>query len=87
MDWTTRESQFPYAKDNILFSKMPRVALRSSQCPIQWAMGATATGEKQSQHEADHSPPYKAEITNEWSYTSISPHSFMEFTCNTASSR
>jgi len=83
MDWTTRESQFPQAKDNILFSKMPRVALGSSQCPIQWAMGATVTGEKQSGHEADHSSPYKAEVTYEWSYTSTSPHSFMEFICNT----
>jgi len=62
---------------------MPRVVLGLSQCPTQWALGATATGEKQSGHEADHSPSYSAEVMNDWRYTSTSAHSFMEFTCNT----
>jgi hypothetical protein len=36
---------------------------------VQWVPGANWLG-----HEADHSPPYSAEVKNAWSYTSIRLH-------------
>jgi hypothetical protein len=35
--------------------------------------GAVSVGVKQLGHEADHAPPYSAEVENEWSCTSTSP--------------
>jgi len=32
---------------------------------------------KQLGHEADHSPPSRAEVKNAWSYTSTRPYAFM----------
>jgi hypothetical protein len=41
-----------------------RLALRSTQAPIQWVPGAVSQGVKQQGHEADHSPQFIAEIKN-----------------------
>jgi len=30
-------------------------------------------------HEADHSPPYNAEVKDAWSYTSTNPYVFMAY--------
>jgi hypothetical protein len=34
-------------------------------------------GGKAAGREADHSPPFNAEVKNEWNYTSISQYAFM----------
>jgi len=34
---------------------------------------ALTTGVNRPEHEADHSPPFGAEVKNEWSYTFIYP--------------
>jgi hypothetical protein len=51
-----------------LFDTMSRPALRPTQPPIQWVLGALSPG-----READHSPPYNAKVKNAWSYTSTPP--------------
>jgi hypothetical protein len=48
-----------------------RLALESTQLPIQWVPGALSLEAKQPGREADQSPPSSAEIRNAWSYTSI----------------
>jgi len=41
---------------------MSRLALRPTQPPIQWVLGALSLGVKQSGLEADHSPPSSAKV-------------------------
>jgi hypothetical protein len=41
-----------------------------TQPPIQWVPGALSLGLKRPGRESDHSPPFSAEVKNEWSYTS-----------------
>jgi hypothetical protein len=56
-----------------LFTTAFRMALGTTQPPIQWVPGALSLGIKQPGHEADHSPPPSAEVKNVWSYTSTPP--------------
>jgi hypothetical protein len=44
----------------ITFLKIP--ALEPTQPPIQWVSGALCLGVKRPEREADHSPPYSAEV-------------------------
>jgi hypothetical protein len=50
-----------------------RPALGPTQPPIQWVSGGSFLGVKRPGREADHPPPYSAELKNVWSYTSIPP--------------
>jgi len=43
------------------------------QSPIQWVPAELSLGVKRPGFEADHSPPYSAEVKNAWSYTSTAP--------------
>jgi hypothetical protein len=52
-----------------LFATTSRLALRSTQPPIQWVTGAVALVVKWPGCEADYSPPSSAEVKNAWSYT------------------
>jgi hypothetical protein len=47
--------------------------------PASYSMGTRDSfpGVKRSGREADHSPPYSAEVKNAWSYTSIPKYVFM----------
>jgi hypothetical protein len=54
-------------------SKSSRSALRSTQPPIQWVLGALSLGVKRLGREVDHSPPISAEVKKMWIYTST-PH-------------
>jgi hypothetical protein len=45
-----------------LFSTASRRALKPSQPPIQWVLGALSLGVKRPGLEADHSPPSSAEV-------------------------
>jgi hypothetical protein len=47
---------------NFLFSMSSRLALGSTQPPIQWVPGALSLGVKRPGCEADHSPPASAEV-------------------------
>jgi hypothetical protein len=48
-----------------LFPNASRTALRPAQSPIQWVPGALSLGVKRPGREADHSPPFSAEV-KEW---------------------
>jgi hypothetical protein len=41
--------------------------------------GGISLGVKQPGREADHSPPFSAEVKNAWSYTSTPQYAFMEW--------
>jgi hypothetical protein len=45
-----------------LFITASRTALGPTPTPIQWVSGALFLGVKRSGREADHSPPYSAEV-------------------------
>jgi hypothetical protein len=60
-----------------LFTTASRTALGPTQTPIQWVPGALSLGLKRPGREADHSPPYSAEVKNAWSYTSTRQYVFM----------
>jgi hypothetical protein len=47
-----------------LFTTASRPALEPTQPPIQWVSGALSLGEKWPGREADHSPPFRAEVKN-----------------------
>jgi hypothetical protein len=57
------------------FSLHHRVQNGSGDHPASYPMGTGALylGVKQLGREADHSPPYSAEVKNAWSYTSTPP--------------
>jgi hypothetical protein len=54
----------------LLIATASRPALRLTQPHIQGVPGIISLGVKRPVREADHSPPYSAEVKNEWSYTS-----------------
>jgi hypothetical protein len=56
-----------------LFATVSRTALEPTQPPFQWVPGALSLGVKRPEHEADHSPPYGADVKDAWSYTSTPP--------------
>jgi hypothetical protein len=53
-----------------LFTTTSRMALGSTQPPIQWILGDLSLGVKRPGREADHSPPSSAKVKNAWSYAS-----------------
>jgi hypothetical protein len=54
-----------------------RLALGSTQRPIQWVPGAPSPWAKRPGREVDHSPPTSAEVKKMWIYTSTPPYAFM----------
>jgi hypothetical protein len=56
-----------------IFSMPSRLALGSTQPPIQWQLGALSLGVKRQGREADHSPPTGAKVKTMWIYT-FTPH-------------
>jgi hypothetical protein len=50
-----------------------------TQPPIQWVPGTLSLGIKRPGREADHSPPFSAEVKNAWSYTSTPQYFFMTY--------
>jgi hypothetical protein len=60
-----------------LFTTASRTAQGPTQPPIQWVPGALFLEVKQPGCEADHSPPFSAEVKNTWSYTSTPQYVFM----------
>jgi hypothetical protein len=62
---------------NFLFSTLLRLALGSTQPPIQWVPGLYPRGVKQQVREVDHSPPTSAEVKTMWIYTCTPAYAFM----------
>jgi hypothetical protein len=69
-------SSSPGRVKNFLYSMSSRLALGSTQPPIQWGPGVLSPGVKRPGREADHSPAASAEVKM-WIYTSIPPYAFM----------
>jgi hypothetical protein len=67
----------PVGVKNFVFSMWSRPALRSTQPPIQWALGALSPVGKGPKCEADHSSPDSAEVKKIWIYTFIPSYSLM----------
>jgi hypothetical protein len=74
MGWTTGV-RFPSGKvmTFFLFSTASRPALGSTQPHIQRVPGVLSPALKRSGREADHSPPFSADVKNVWSNTSTLP--------------
>jgi hypothetical protein len=51
-------------KEIFLYFTASRPILRPTQPPVQPVPGAHSPGVKQPGHEADHSPPFSAEVKN-----------------------
>jgi hypothetical protein len=62
LDEPRSRSSSPGGVKNVHFSKSFRLALRSTQPPIQCAPGALSPGVKRPGREVDHSPPTSAEV-------------------------
>jgi hypothetical protein len=60
-------SSSPGGGKNFYLSMSSRLALGSTQPPIQWAPGAFSPGVKWLKREADHSPSSNAEVNKTWS--------------------
>jgi hypothetical protein len=54
--------RFPAGLGIFLFTTASRTALGPIQPPIQWVPGTLSLGVKRLGREADHSPPYSAEV-------------------------
>jgi hypothetical protein len=69
MGWTTQELEFSYlqGQEIFLFCRISRLALGHTR-PIQWLLGSIALGIKQEGHDADHSPPSRAEPNIAWNW-------------------
>jgi len=66
MGWTigVLGFDFQWGLGIFLFTTVSRMALGSTQPPIQWVPGAPSLGVKQPWCEADHSPPSSAKVKN-----------------------
>jgi hypothetical protein len=67
----------PESVKNFLFSTSSRLALGSTQPPIQWLPGALSPGLKRQGREVDHSPPTSAEVKKNVDLYIHSPYAFM----------
>jgi hypothetical protein len=63
-----------------MFSKTPRPALGPNQPPTRMVQWVISPGVKRPERETDDSLPTRAEVKNEWSYTSTPIYAFMAFT-------
>jgi hypothetical protein len=64
-----------------LFATASRQSLRPTQPPVRWITAALSTEVKRPGREADHSPPFSAEVKNAWSYLH-SPVRLHDVVCN-----
>jgi hypothetical protein len=64
MDWPAWIQLLAGARDFFFFSAS-RPALGPTQRPVQWVPGAVSPGVERQEREADHSPPFSAEVKND----------------------
>lgn len=57
----------------LLFCTAPRLALTSTQPPIQWVPEAPSPGIKRPQCEGDQATQSRTNVSNVWHHTSILP--------------
>jgi hypothetical protein len=72
-DWVTGWKigvRFPAGAGIFFFATAARLALRSTQAPIQKVPGGCSSDVKLSVLETDHSPPSSTNVKNAWRYTS-----------------
>jgi len=62
---------------SLFFATSSRPDLGTTQLPTEWTSGSFTPGVKRPGREADHAPPYYAEVKNAWSYTSTAHFVFM----------
>jgi hypothetical protein len=75
--WKTKgQSLSPGRIKNFLLSTS-RLALGSTQSPIQWIPGPFSPGIKRPRRETDHSPPGSAEVKKMRVFTSTPSYAFM----------
>jgi hypothetical protein len=69
--WTIEVLGFDFRRELVIFffTTASRTALEPTQPPVQWVTVVLSLGVKRPEREADHSPPSRAEVKNEWSYT------------------
>jgi transposase len=60
----------PAGLEVLLFTTASRPALGPSRPSIRWTPEARSLGVKRLERQANHWPPYSAEVKNAWSYTS-----------------
>jgi len=75
--WRGRHSTPGRKKDVIPFSIASLPALTPTRLPIPGVAGEFSRWLKSSEHEADHEPPYNAEVKGECSCTRTPPHALM----------
>jgi hypothetical protein len=68
-----RRSSSPGGDKNFHFSMSSRLALGSTQPPIQWVLDALSLVLKRPGRESNYSPPASAEVKKTWVYAST-PH-------------
>jgi hypothetical protein len=59
--------------DQLHLASVSRPALRPTQPPIQWVPEVDSRGEVRLGRDADHSPPSRAEVKNEYELYLSSP--------------
>lgn len=69
MGWMIQGLNHRRDREIFLFPKMSRLSLGPTQLPIQGVVVALSSGEKWLGHKADHSPPPRAKVKNEWHCT------------------
>jgi hypothetical protein len=75
--------RFPaVSRDSSLFSEASRLSLRSTQARTGQLLMILSSVVRRLRSEADHSPRHRAQMKNEWNYTSLNRHYFM--TCTEA---
>jgi hypothetical protein len=60
-----------------LFTTASIPVLGPTLAHIQWVIGALSLGVKLPGREADHSPPFIADVNNAWNYTLLPQSAFM----------
>jgi hypothetical protein len=60
-------------RQRFLFATASKPVPGPTQSPIQWVQGDVSPAVKQPGREAYHSPLFRAEVKNTWSYTSTPP--------------
>jgi hypothetical protein len=79
MSHTKDVDDFPVKRRNVNSYLVRRLALGPTLPPDPTGTRGFSPGIKRLGRKADHSPPYRAEAKNAWSYTSTPQHVFISW--------
>jgi len=65
------------AYEIFLISETSRQALRMNKLSIPWVTGLSFRGVKWPRRDAEHSPPFSAEVEHDWSYNLLPLYAFI----------